>query len=94
MEKVTSAKLRIGALRQIVPELLKTAFQILSEGTIAEGALLEIVAVPAQVTCQNCGRRAEVEDWIFLCPTCGSGNTAIESGRELDLVQITGEQGE
>jgi hydrogenase nickel incorporation protein HypA/HybF len=94
ISRVTRIVLRVGAMRMVVPELLASAFEIAGVGSVAEGAALEFIAVPAAMICRACGARAGVEDWVFFCPSCGSGETTLESGGELDLVEMTGEQGE
>ena len=91
---VTSLVLRVGGLTMVVPELLRTAFEMASRGTLAENARLEIVPVPVVARCRTCESRTEVSDWVFVCPGCGSADTFLESGRELDLVELSGEQGE
>jgi hydrogenase nickel incorporation protein HypA/HybF len=93
LTRVTGLVLRVGALRMVVPELLETAFEMASRGSLAEGARMEIVPVPVVARCRACDAHAEVQDWVFTCPGCGSGDTFLESGRELDLVELTGEEG-
>ena len=40
--KVTRISLKVGKLTSLIPECLETAFQAVSQGTIAENAMLEI----------------------------------------------------
>lgn len=94
MSRVTGLVLRVGALRMVVPELLQTAFTMVSRDTVADGAALEIVPVPVVARCRTCGQSSEVADWVFLCPACGSTETELQSGQEMDLVELSGEQGE
>jgi hydrogenase nickel incorporation protein HypA/HybF len=93
MIRVTGLVLRVGGLTMVVPELLRTAFDLAARGSLAEGATLDIVAVPVVARCRACQAQITVDDWVFCCPTCGSGDTHVESGRELDLVELSGEQG-
>ena len=45
--RVASVQLKVGHLRQVVPSALTFAFQLVAEGTVLEGAELEIEVVPA-----------------------------------------------
>lgn len=88
--KVDRVVLRIGALAGVEPEALRFAFDVVSRGTSAEGAVLEIEAVPAAIFCTGCQREFTSEDhsFIFTCPGCGDLCGEIRRGRELELSRI------
>jgi hydrogenase nickel incorporation protein HypA/HybF len=94
LQRITGMRLRVGAFRMVVPELLQGAFEVVSQGTLAQGATLEIESVPLRARCGNCQKETQLEDYIFYCPTCGAILTEILSGKELDLFQISGESEE
>jgi hydrogenase nickel incorporation protein HypA/HybF len=94
MTRVTGLKLRVGAMRAAVPELLKTAFEVMRVGTVAEAAALEIETVPLVARCENCRQDVTIEEFAFFCPICGSVLSKILSGQEMDLMELTGEGGE
>ncbi len=87
-KRVTSVKLKIGKLTGVVPDLLVTAFEFCSQGTVAEGAELVIEEVPLRLKCEECGNEYEVDNWDFSCPACGSCRPRILSGRELLLEKL------
>lgn len=91
---ITSLRLRIGAFRMVVPELLKGAFEIVSQGTLAQGATLDIENVPLIARCGNCQTESQLADYVFYCPVCGCILNEIISGKEFDLLQLTGESEE
>jgi len=93
LTRVERVALRVGAMRMIVPELLKAAFEVMAVDTVAAGAALEIESVPLVARCGPCAREVAVVDHVFLCPTCGSALREIVSGKELDLMQLSGEGG-
>lgn len=93
MTRVTGLRLRVGALRMAVPQLLQSAFEVMRAGTIAGGATLTIELVPLIARCPKCAKEIAVEDFVFLCANCGSA-TEVRSGKELDLVEMTGEGGD
>jgi hydrogenase nickel incorporation protein HypA/HybF len=91
--KVLAVKLLVGRLSGAVPELLVTAFDMYKKGTLAEEAELETVPVPLKVRCRSCGAEFEVEDFVFLCPSCGGPDLDILQGTELYVEKIDLEVG-
>jgi hydrogenase nickel incorporation protein HypA/HybF len=94
LRRINGLRLRVGAFRMVVPELLQGAFEVVSQGTLAQGATLEIESVPLRARCGNCRKETQLEDYVFYCPACGAALTEILSGKELDLFQIDGESEE
>lgn len=72
-----------GALRQMVPETLQLAFELLSRDTPAAGATLEVSARPARFRCRDCGTEAAVDENLFVCAACGAADVEVTAGREL-----------
>jgi len=87
-KKIVSVKLKVGALSGVVPEFLKTSFDIYKKETIASGAELEIEEVPLKVQCQKCGAEITKDDFIFICEKCASRELKTLSGTELLLEKI------
>jgi len=92
--KILKIKVRAGKLVGVVPELLDFAFKTLSEGTIAEGAVLEIEETEFKGHCRNCGAYFNIEDFWGVCPKCGSNEIDISGGNEFDLIGLEIEEGE
>jgi hydrogenase nickel incorporation protein HypA/HybF len=88
-QRVTRLSVRIGAMSGVVHEALQFSFSLAAEGTLCDGALLEIEDVPVTVHCPNCDRSQTLADcWSLVCPTCGTSTPQLLTGRELDLVSI------
>lgn len=85
IEKVT---LRIGAMRQVVPEIMRFAFAAASRDSRLQGAELDIEPVPILVRCPRCGRTWGEERMSMLCPFCGSPDAQMEQGMELNIDSI------
>lgn len=84
--RITRFFVRLGALSGVVPDALCFAFEVASQGTVAEGAGLEIETVPVVVFCPECGRGWEPGSPLSMnCPTCGRASRDVRSGREFDL---------
>ena len=87
-KRVSSFTLKVGELTAIVPEALRFAFEILSKGTRADGARIDIVTVPWRVACSACNRPYDVTGGLPACPSCGAHGGALLSGRELQLMEM------
>jgi hydrogenase nickel incorporation protein HypA/HybF len=88
--RVSRVVLRIGALAGVELDSLRFAFDVVSQGTAAEGAVFEIEQVPVAVYCQGCQQEfaGDSDGFIFTCPTCGDLCGEIRHGRELELSRI------
>ncbi len=87
-KRVTSVKLQIGALSGIVPELLRTAFDIYKKDTIAAEAELEIDLVSLKIRCEDCQKVMVKDDFIFICDHCSSTNMKTLEGTEMILEKM------
>ncbi len=54
--KVTAVTVRLGSLRQVVPDSLSFYFEIVARDTLCNRAALEIDHVAALMWCQACGQ--------------------------------------
>lgn len=78
----------IGEYAGVEATTLAGCFELLAEGTLAEGAPLEIVRIPATGTCTLCGAKACRSGRIFRCPVCGTSSVKLVTGRELYVKSI------
>jgi hydrogenase nickel incorporation protein HypA/HybF len=86
--RVKVVSIRVGTLRQVVPESLGFYFGIVAKGTLCEEAVLDQVIVEANLHCNKCEK-----DWkpvfpMFRCPACGSGDVVTLSGEEFEVESI------
>ena len=70
-QRVETVRMEIGVLSCVEPEALHFCFDTVSRGTVAEGARLEIVMMPAQARCRDCGAEHTVDQWGTACHACG-----------------------
>jgi hydrogenase nickel incorporation protein HypA/HybF len=82
-----SLQVEIGRFTAVVPDSLRFYFDVLSRGTLLEGAELEIESIPLRTRCRSCAQEAEPELPSLLCLTC-DGVVEVVAGRELRLVSI------
>jgi len=87
-KKITLVKLKVGNLSGVVPEFLDTAFNIYKKDTIATDAKLEIEEVPLVIQCKKCKTKVTKNDFVFICPRCGSRELKTLAGSELLLEKL------
>ena len=87
--KVNSLKLSFGKLSCIEPKSLEFAFEVLSEGTRAQGARLEFDILPAVLYCASCEKEVETHACGSECPLCGGEDVILTGGtQELRLLEL------
>jgi hydrogenase nickel incorporation protein HypA/HybF len=86
--RVTRVRVRVGAQHRVVEPALDQAFALVSQGTVADGAAVDLVVVPARVRCRDCRHEAEATDALAACSACGGLDLEIEGGDELILEAI------
>jgi hydrogenase nickel incorporation protein HypA/HybF len=92
--KLVKTRVVVGGLRQIVPEYLREAYQVLTKETPAEGSVLEVRSTPIVGKCLDCGWEGELEEPFFVCGGCDSCRGEIVGGKELYLESLEVEQDE
>jgi hydrogenase nickel incorporation protein HypA/HybF len=84
---VQSVKVEIGALCAVVPDAMQFCFELATEGTVADGARLDLNVQPGTALCRTCGTNFELHDLILLCP-CGSADVEVLAGRDLRILSM------
>lgn len=92
LSRVSRVSLEVGSLQSVEPELLQEAFSVVAEGTLAEGAVLEMEVREAQALCHACGSKFEPAYFHYACPACGKADAEILGGRDLFLRSLSGEE--
>jgi hydrogenase nickel incorporation protein HypA/HybF len=85
---VRAVRMRVGALRQALPEMLTFCYDAAVRGTSLEGSRLEVEQLPAEARCRQCCLTFAVEDNWFECPRCGSAAADLLHGDELQLTSL------
>lgn len=81
-------RLHLGSLGPADPDCLRFCFDAVAQGTIAEGARLDIVIIAAQARCPACQRISPVSDRFDPCPVCAHPERHIIIGDELRLAEL------
>lgn len=85
---VGRVRVRVGALRQVVPETLVYCWGVLNEGTDLAGSTLEVDQVPAAIDCTSCGSNTLLSLPVLRCGTCNSSDVVLVSGEEFLVASL------
>jgi len=86
---VDVVRVRVGALRQVVPESLEFCWTLVRDYQDMPDAELELEFVAAEVSCRSCGHRSAIESrWSVCCPRCGSADVEVLRGNEFLVTSL------
>ncbi|HEV7196658.1 MAG TPA: hydrogenase maturation nickel metallochaperone HypA [Pedococcus sp.] len=87
--RVEQIHLRVGRLRQVVPQTLVHCWGLLTESTELAGSQLTIEDVPIRLRCMACGEVTQVEASLDLtCAACGNVQVEVVAGEELMVTSL------
>jgi hydrogenase nickel incorporation protein HypA/HybF len=89
-KRITGIHLVVGQLSSMVDDAVQFYWDIISQGTNAEGAQLHFERIPAELECRICGTHYGLQERDFICPTCGGASVRVVKGEEflLDSIEI------
>ena len=87
--RVEVVRLRVGALRQVVPDTLSFCWTLVRDHEDMPDAELELELVTARVRCRGCGEQSEIESrWSVCCPQCQSADVEVVTGEEFLVTSV------
>jgi hydrogenase nickel incorporation protein HypA/HybF len=87
-ERITDIHLVIGQLSSVIDQSVQFYWDIVSEGTIAEGATLHFRRIPARLLCMDCDLPYTPGEGELACPDCEGSNIKVIAGDEFQLESI------
>lgn len=87
-EKVTAVWLEIGQLSGVEVEAMKFCFDAVIRDSIADGARLEIIALPGTGWCMACSRTVPMAEVFGECPHCGGHQMQVTGGTEMRVKEL------
>lgn len=75
--------LEVGQLAAIEAASLKMSFNVITSGTLADQAVLEIITIPAKAICDSCQKTVSVSQYYDPCQFCGNHSLTLIQGDEL-----------
>lgn len=85
--RVTRVVLEIGKLSGMLPDSVRFCFDLCAEGTVVEGAVLEIIETPGLAQCRVCGGDVLLDRPFGQC-VCGNTDLEWLSGDELRVKEL------
>ena len=92
--RVTDLHLVIGQLSSIVDDSVQFYWDMISQGTICQGAQLHFQRVPATLVCLDCNHTYTLNGELAGCPQCGGERVKVTGGDEfrLDSIDVESDQ--
>jgi hydrogenase nickel incorporation protein HypA/HybF len=80
---------RVGQLRQIVPDTLTYCWELVSADTSLAGSRICVESVPARIRCRSCEHVTDVGALpVFVCGGCGGFDAQVVSGEEFLITSL------
>ncbi len=86
--RVLKVTLAVGEDSGIVPDCIETYYDLIAEGTVAKGALLQANIVRSTLYCECCKEEFERARFSFSCPVCGEEGTPTGKGNDCYVESI------
>lgn len=86
--QVTDIYITIGQLSSIVDDSVQFYWDIISAGTLCQGAQLHFERIPARLSCQDCGHEYSIPTALEPCPNCGGYHVKVVAGEEFFVDSI------
>lgn len=86
--RITRLVCSLGLLSCVEPRTLTACFELLAEGTPAEGAELCLHTEPLPCECEACDAAFELRERRFVCPVCGSDALRFRGGHGMIMTGL------
>ena len=87
-QRVKAVYIEIGQLSAVEPEALSFCFDVVTRGSVAEGATLHRIDVPGAAWCLPCGTTVPVAQLYDACPRCGTYQLQVTQGDEMRIKEL------
>lgn len=91
LTKIEKVTLIVGSFTSVNNDSLMFAMDALKKEHSLENMKVEILDIPLEVKCRECGSTTLPEDVFLMCSDCGSTNVEIIHGKELYIKSIEAE---
>ncbi len=88
LTKVEKIILEIGQLSQAIPRFIEECYPAAVSETAYEDTILEIIVLPANGRCKNCGEIYNIVEHRKICPSCQEGVFELISGEEFNIKEV------
>ena len=84
-DRVTRLRLEVGRFAGVEVSALEFCLEVVLQGSPAEAAVVEFLALPGTASCYDCGQVVEIADRFDPCPLCGGGRLVPLTGAEMRI---------
>jgi hydrogenase nickel incorporation protein HypA/HybF len=90
LRTITRVELEVGTLACVDAPTLKAAVEAAVRGTLADGAVIDVIETPARARCVACGHEEAPPDRVTPCSACGSPRRTWLAGGALKVRAVEG----
>jgi hydrogenase nickel incorporation protein HypA/HybF len=87
-ETVRKVRVEVGKFSGVEPDALRFGFDVVTRGSVAEGAELIILEPPGRGFCFDCTETVELSDRLAPCPRCGGGRITPAGGDSMRIKDL------
>lgn len=89
LDTMTAIDLKVGMLSNVEPILMQNAFEaVTSSEEKYQTVALNVKLVPIEIHCKECEHNSVIENYKFVCNSCGTPNNNVVKGTELLIHQV------
>jgi len=88
VRRVAAVRLEIGKLAQVEIDAMRFAFEVVTRGSFAESARLEIVETDGSAWCMRCSDSVTITRRGDACPKCDSYQLQVTGGDRMRVMDI------
>lgn len=86
--RVTRVRLAIGRFAGIEVEALRFGFDVVTKGSLADGAELVVLEEEGTAWCFDCSDTVPLNHRLAPCPTCGGERLVPNGGTEMKIKDL------
>jgi len=86
--RVVRVRLEIGPLGHVDADAVAFGFDVVSRGTLAEGAVLDVVRPAGAMRCAACAAEVEMAFEAGPCPSCGADELVVAGGDAMRVTEL------
>lgn len=87
-QRVKTVRLEIGKLSAVEPEAMRFCFDAVARGTLAEGAVLDIIEQEGSAWCFDCNREVPLAARYDPCAACGGFRLQVAEGTAMRVKEL------
>ncbi len=86
--KVITISLVVGDQSGFIGDSIQMYFDVISEGTMCDGATLHLKHIKPKMFCESCHTHFTRKPFSFACPDCGKDGIPTDIGKEFYIEHI------